>query len=142
MRLNLRNTRKRRGMTNLVEAVSCLILFSFLMTMLLTIMGAMSSANIESQETLIEKMEADNFIETLQTDIKSAGEIELSNSVLHLISDEEMHTYQIQNQVLFRDGELFVSDIESGMFIPVDKDSVGVYIRFGSGEVMDITFTR
>ena len=134
--------KRRRGVTNLLEAVTCVTIFGMLMVLLLSIMSMVSGWSKTSQDAAMKSIDTDYFITTALCDIKSADSIEIIDYNLHLASTENLVVYKVLSDTLYRNNEVVFHDVLSYMFVPGDEDVVGIYIKMKSGENIDVTIRR
>ena len=141
MSLNLR--KKRRGMTSLMETISCMVLFAMLLMMLLSIMSYANSWTLKEQQTFIRRTNTDLLIEELQSDVKSSEMLSCTtNSLEILLYEGDMVQYQFVDDAIYRNSELILSGINTGTFVEVDGESVGVYLRLQDGDIIETTIHR
>lgn len=139
MRLKLK---RRRGMSNLQEAIICVMLFAVMLLLLMRLMAYSNTWTVRAQNALSEKLDADYMVEMLQQDVKSSTSITVSEGTLQLVSGTEMVIYRVDDDTLYRDGEEVMNNIASLMFVPDGGDAVGVYIRFDDGDLIDTSIHR
>lgn len=141
MSLNLR--KKRRGMTSLMETISCMVLFAMLLMMLLSIMSYANNWTLKEQQTFIRRTNTDLLIEELQSDVKSSEMLSCTtNSLEILLYEGDMVQYQFVDDAIYRNSELILSGINTGTFVEVDGESVGVYLRLQDGDIIETTIHR
>lgn len=141
MSLNLR--KKRRGMTSLMETISCMVLFAMLLMMLLSIMSYANSWTLKEQQTFIRRTNTDLLIEELQSDVKSSEMLSCTtNSLEILLYEGDMVQYQFVDDAIYRNSELILSGINTGTFVEVDGESVGVYLRLQDGDIIETAIHR
>ena len=137
------NRKKRRGMFSFVETLSCLLIFALLLVGTLTLTAQSVNTQAEMQMAVYQKMDADFLAELFQTDIKSADMLDVvSDTELHIINEGSTIIYRIRDYELYRNDERVLEFVISGIFIPSDGTSVGLYLRLAGGEIIDVTICK
>ena len=134
--------RKRRGMTNLIETICCVLLFAVILTVLITMMSFSNEWTLKAQDSMQEQLDTDYLIESLQADIKSADSVDATSTEIHIMSEDALIVYKLKGDTLYRNSEKVVSGIETVMFVPDDGDNIEVYIRFQNETLIDVNIHR
>lgn len=134
--------RKRRGISSMVEAVACIVMFALLLMVLIELLSLSVNLGATSQATVILKEESDEFIETIQLDVKSAESMDAVGEQLTITKDGRHVVYRIEEGTIYRDTEPMLTGLEVGAFIPTDDNAVTVAIKFVDGGLLDINLHR
>lgn len=135
--------KKRRGITSIMEAVICITIFSSLLVLLLSLMAFSTSWNTKAAAAVVNKLDTDYFVETIECDAKSASSLYAQKKRLEITRDSSLVVYRIDGNTLYRDDEVITENLESGSFIPQgNEDEVGIYLVYKDGSVVDMVLNR
>ena len=151
--------KKRRGMTSIMEAIICLILFGVAMTMLLTLMAYSNQWSAETVDAITTKRDTDYLVDMLQMDVKSADEVEVVGNTLQIVNyaitgdaalEGQVTTYSFDQlaHTLYRNSEVAISNVQTGIAgsppfqMGDDADSVHIRLVLRSKEVLEFTVHR
>lgn len=134
--------RKRKGMTNLIEVIFCIILFALILALLISIIAFSNRWTVNAQKSMQTQLDTEFLIESIQSDIKSAENVNAEGTEILIESAFELITYKLRGDTLYRNSEIVVSGIESAMFVPDEGDIIEIYIRFQDGSLIDVNMHR
>ena len=135
-----------KGFT-LIESVVCFILLSPLLFLVAEYMEQIGNTAGHTFQTIQQNQSVSLFLREFSNDIKSADWIEADEHCLSLISTSQyiMYEFDSVHGELTRSNDkgsiVVLHGFETGLFIPVDSDAVGIYLSM-DGTVIDTTINR
>jgi len=136
-------SKKRRGSANLVEMIAAIAILAIMLRLTMPLLSIGLRTGIDTTEKCNVQADMDYLVEALQADVKSAERVEVDDGKIHILNGNTLTVYWISaNGTLYRDNERVISNIETGMVVPGDESTIGLYLVFADGSVFDFTFTR
>ena len=134
---------RRRGFSY-IEMLTSIIVFALGLVCFMTIVINNVKAQADLQKQVVSKLDIDFLIEMMQTDVKSADTLEVTDgSRLQIVTSEnQIIVYEVKNYMLRRNNEVALRYVVDSAFIPSAGDSIGIYIKLAGGELIDVTFSR
>lgn len=122
-------SRKRQGMTSLIEAVICLALVSLVLLCLIRLSNITNTRSVSAEAEMVNSKQIDTFVDVIKTDIKGAVSVSMMDNDLKVSRPLDFIIYHFddENKAILRDSEVVIENINTCVFQTVDDNYAKVY---------------